>query len=466
MEYVMSKKEQDKLLQELVALHPADSAQKLKDIAKQSQKDYEKLIKKLPANIVGEILLHLPDSLKDESYGFLSINKLKDAISDLDSDDATDIVQDIEDYSKTKASKVFASLPSDDKKEIQKLKEYKENEAGAFMQLELFKIRSDKTIKEAIEKFKRFKKQEDVKNIYQVNLLDKKNKFLCALPIDSLILNDIDAKFDDIISDDLQAVKSAHKEGSSTTLDADIITHSVLDTEDIKNVIHMFEKYDLSSVSVVDKEHNIVGRITNDDIMDVVEEVATDNVYQLAGIDKEAEYDDGILKTTQSRGVWLGINLLTAIFASFVISFFDSTLQSYVALAILMPIVASMGGNAGTQSLSVMVRELAVMGVEEQDHKMALYKEIAVSLINGAIFAIVISAIVYFWFDDLALSVVIACSMVITLLMAGFFGALIPIVLTRLNADPAVGSPVVLTTITDVFGFLSFLGLASIFLSH
>jgi len=216
----MSKKEQDKLLQELETLHPADGAQKLKEIAKQSQKDYEKLIKKLPTNIVGEILLHLPDALRDESYGFLSINKLKDVISDLDSDDATDIVQDIEDFSKTKASKVFASLPSDDKKEIQKLKEYKENEAGAFMQLELFKIRSDKTIKEAIAKFKMFKKQEDVKNIYQVNLLDKKNKFLCALPIDSLILNDLNTKFDDIIADDIDAIK-ATQENPQVSLDTD-----------------------------------------------------------------------------------------------------------------------------------------------------------------------------------------------------------------------------------------------------
>ncbi len=193
-------------------------------------------------------------------------------------------------------------------------------------------------------------------------------------------------------------------------------------------------------------------------------EHATDQMYNLAGVNDDAEDDDDLIKAGKARAVWLGINLLTAIAASLVIGMFESTLQSYVALAVLMPIVASMGGNAGTQSLTVVVRQLALGEIAKHDAFRTIKKEVILSLANGLIFAIIIGVIASIWFDKGMLGIVIALSMIINLLSAGFFGSMIPLFLKKMNIDPAIGSTVILTTVTDVVGFFSFLGLATIIL--
>jgi magnesium transporter len=187
-------------------------------------------------------------------------------------------------------------------------------------------------------------------------------------------------------------------------------------------------------------------------------------MYQLAGVDEQAQFDDDLITTSKSRGTWLFINLLTAICASLTIGLFDEILTQYIALAILMPIVASMGGNAGTQTLAVMVRQLALGTIELENSKEAIKKEVAVSLINGILFSIIMAVIASLWFDTTNIGIVIALSMVINIFAAGFFGAVIPLILKKLNIDPAIGSTVILTTITDIVGFFSFLGLASIIL--
>ena len=184
-------------------------------------------------------------------------------------------------------------------------------------------------------------------------------------------------------------------------------------------------------------------------------------MYNLAGVDDEAEYDDEIINAGRKRATWLGLNLFTAIAASFVIGMFAETLESMVALAILMPIVASMGGNAGTQSLTVVVRQLALGDISQGDAMRIIKKEATLSLGNGIIFAIIMGIIAYLWFDIQMLGVVIALSMVINLFAAGFVGAVVPLFLQKMDVDPAIGSTVILTTVTDVVGFFSFLGLAT-----
>ena len=206
-----------------------------------------------------------------------------------------------------------------------------------------------------------------------------------------------------------------------------------------------------------------MGRITSDDILDVIEESATDQIYQLAGVDDDFEHDD-LITTAKKRGTWLFINLGTAILASIVIGLFDETIQAFVALAVLMPIVASMGGNAGTQTLAVMVRQMALGEISFDHSKEPIKKEVTISLINGSIFAVLIGIIAYFWFNIPLLGVVIGLSMIINLFSAGFFGALIPLTLQKFNIDPAVASTVLLTTVTDIVGFFSFLMLAKIIL--
>jgi len=235
---------------------------------------------------------------------------------------------------------------------------------------------------------------------------------------------------------------------------------SVFGDDDIEDVVKKFEDYNLSVVAVTGYKNRLLGRITSDDIIDVVEQTATEQLYQLAGVNEDSEQEEELLQTGKKRASWLFINLITAILASLVIGLFDDTLKQYIALAILMPIVASMGGNAGTQTLAVMVRQLALGEIDDQNSRDAIKKEIALSLFNGAIFALLLGLIAFAWFHNPLLGFVIALSMVITLFCAGFFGAMIPLVLKKFDIDPAIGSTVILTTVTDIMGFFSFLALA------
>ena len=233
---------------------------------------------------------------------------------------------------------------------------------------------------------------------------------------------------------------------------------------DQEHVAYNFEQYNLFSAGVVDKNNHLIGMITGDDIVTVIKEEAEEDTLRLAGVSDE-EISDTAYSITKKRFIWLTINLLTAILASSVISLFNASIEKVVALAILMPIVASMGGNAGTQTLTVTVRLLATKELISSNVNKIISKEFLVGIFNGLIFAVITSIAIYFWFFDPRLSLLIAVAMIINMTVAGLFGILIPITLNKLNIDPAIASSVFVTTVTDVFGFLSFLGLASFILN-
>ena len=235
----------------------------------------------------------------------------------------------------------------------------------------------------------------------------------------------------------------------------------LLDDDDITEVAQIVKDYDLSSIAVVDKAGVLLGRITNYDIHDFLEESATEQIYNLAGVNDEAEEEESVVKAGRARAVWLVLNLITAIISSVVISLFDESINKIVALAILMPIVASMGGNTGTQALTVTVRRLATREITFSNAKSVIGREFAIAFVNGVIFAVLVGIVAHVWFGIAGLGVVIAAAMLINLAGAGFFGVIIPMSLKRFGVDPAVASPVLLTTITDAVGFLSFLGLAT-----
>ena len=272
---------------------------------------------------------------------------------------------------------------------------------------------------------------------------------LGAISLEYLLIYDSNLTYQEILENDIE---NKHK------------AKSVLSYDKIDTVIQDFEKYNLSVVAVVGEDNKLLGRITSDDILDVMEQNATEQMYQLAGVADEFEQEEEIIQTSQKRASWLFVNLLTAILASLIIGIYDDVLKEFIALAILMPIVASMGGNAGTQTLAVMVRQLALGDINEQNSKDAIKKEILIAIINGLIFAIILGLITSFWFENLILGIVISISMIITLFSAGFFGSIIPLILKRFNIDPAIGSTVLLTTVTDIIGFFSFLGLAKLIL--
>jgi magnesium transporter len=400
----------------------------------------------IPEEYLGEVLLELPENVKDEALHELSASKLVDVVDELDSDDAADLMQDIEEIDSEKEREVLSGLDEEDIEDIKRLKKYEEDEAGSIMQTELFSAHLDETIGEAIERLKRLKRDENLDNIHQVFIVDKFNMLIGVIMLEDLITYDFDKTFRDYFD-------KTHK-----------MIQTVRATDKISDVVNIFSDYDLVVLPVVDNQGVLVGRITSDDIYDIMEEQATDQIYKMAGVDDETEEDRDIVSITKKRGIWLGINLITAILASLVIGFFDETIQKYVALAVLMPIVASMGGNAGTQSLTIMVRQIALGEMSWSEAKESVRQEIVIALFNGLIFAILMGLIALFWFHDHRLGIVIAMAMVINLLAAGFFGALIPLGLKKIGTDPAVASTVLLTTVTDVLGFFAFLGLAKVIL--
>ncbi len=428
-------------------LHPSDIANLLKRVrSKESKEAFLELLSQIPADVLGEVLLELPEKIKDEALQELTTEELARAIEDLDSDDATDLVQDIDDLDENKSEAVVAHLDDEYREDIDKLRRYEENQAGAWMQTELFDATLEESVQDAIDRLRQLKLEGELENIYQLFLVDDNHRLLAGISLEDLIVMDFQRTFKEVLAED---------ESSFLSVNA---------TQNIEEVAKMFEQYDLAVLPVLDWQGKLVGRITSDDIYDVMEEKATEQIYNLAGVNDEAEQEEKLLGVFQKRASWLGINLVTAILASIVIGFFDETLAAFIPLAILMPIVASMGGNAGTQTLTVMVRQMALGDIDAENAKEAVLKEFVVALFNGLLFAIIIGVIAFFWFHIELLGVVIALAMIFNLLMAGLFGALIPLFLKRLNIDPAVGSTVLLTTVTDVFGFLSFLGLASFIL--
>ncbi len=426
-------------------MHPFEIANILRGM---DDGKFSRAIKIVPKELVGDVALTLPDRYFEDIIKNLSVDELSQAVSELESDDQLEFMQELENVDENVASQVFEALAEDDKKEIAQLQKYEEDEAGAYMQLEVFTAHADEIVQNVIKRFARLRKENELENIQNLFIVDNSNKLLYTVGLDDLLIFD----FSKTIEENIR---------KSDEFFEPIKTY---DREDIKKVVELFKQYDVSVMPIVNEEGILLGRITSDDIYDLINEHATEQMYNLAGVDDEAEEDEDILKAGRKRAYWLGINLLTAIAASLVIGIFESTINSMVALAILMPIVASMGGNAGTQTLTVVVRQLALGEISQGDAFRSIKKEVAISLMNGLIFALVMGTIAWRWFNLPILGVVIGLSMIINLFMAGFFGAVIPLVLKWLKIDPAIGSAVILTTVTDVVGFFSFLGLAKIIL--
>jgi magnesium transporter len=407
---------------------------------------YLAYIQRIPEEYLGEILLELPENIKDEALEVLSVPQLVEVVDELDSDDATDLMQDIEDLDEAKEQEILSNLDEEDVEDIERLKNYEDDEAGSLMQTELFSAQLDERIDRAVDRLRQLKHDGELDNVHQTFIVDKFGFMIGAFSFEELITLDFEKSFRDYFDENHKMIQSIQAK------------------EPVDEVIKLFENYDLIVLPVTDTRGKLVGRITSDDIYDIIEDRATEQMYKMAGVDDETEEDKEIATITRKRAIWLGVNLITAILASLVIGLFDQTIQAYVALAVLMPIVASMGGNAGTQSLTIMVRQIALGELSWHEAKGAIRQEVIVSLLNGLIFAVAMGLVAMLWYHDARLGIVIGLAMVINLVFAGFFGTIIPLGLKRAGIDPAVASSVLLTTVTDVVGFFAFLGLARIIL--
>ncbi|ORI07756.1 magnesium transporter [Campylobacter concisus] len=426
-------------------LSPYELAQHLKTLKKHDEELFAQYLEKLDPEILGDVAIELPDHMLKDVIEQLPAEKIVEALEELESDDATDLLQYIEDIDEDKARELFNELDRENQNEILRLRSYEEDRAGAHMQTELFSAHLEEKLGNAVARLRREKQEGKLENISQLFIIDKNGVLQYAIPLEDLILFD----FTKTLKQNIESAQIDHYK-----------PHVANDMDLMQNVADMFQEYDLNVIAVTSSTGILLGRITSDDIHDYIQESATEQIYNLAGVDDESEEDDTLFKAGRGRAVWLGVNLLTALFSSSIIGLFDETIAAYVALAVLMPIVASMGGNTGTQALAVTVRRLALGEIEFKDAKNVLKREVSISLINGLIFGVVMGIIASVWFDKGMLGVVIGLSMVTNLFFAGFFGTIIPLTLRRFNIDPAVGSAVILTTFTDAIGFFSFLGLA------
>ena len=426
----------------------SELAKYLKSIRADDETLFIELLQKFPHDILGDLVLELPEHYLKEIIENIPSEQLSEAIEDLESDDATDLIQDIEEIDEDKAEEILSSLDEEDQEDIKRLSRYDDEKAGAYMQTEVFTAFYDEKIQSAVDRLRELKNRGELENIHQVSIVGKLDRLIYTISLEDLITFDFNNSFRTELEGREEEFKPRY----------------VRDDEDISKVIEYFEDYDLSALPIVDYHGKLLGRITSDDIYDIIQERATDQIYKLAGVDDEIEHEESIFEAGKARVIWLFLNLFTALLAASVIGIFEDVIGAYVALAILMPIVASMGGNAGTQSLTIMVRQLALGEVDRENAKEAIKKEVYIAIANGLIFALSIGVIAYFWFNDIRIGFVIAVAMLVNLVMAGLIGTLVPLGLKRAGIDPAVGSSVFLTTTTDIVGFFSFLGLASLVL--
>jgi len=425
----------DKILSFLKDFHNADIAEILQNLDPVLRLS---LLNIMDKNFDPEILTYLNDSLREEIIETLDIKQLANNAKSLDIDDAVDLAEDLEE----KNQNIF--LENLDKEERTLVKEglnYPEDSAGRLMQRQFVAIDQSWNVGQAID-YLRNNKGNLPEDFYDIYLINQNKEAKGIVPLGRLMGSKREIELNSIINKELRLI--------------DVNT-------DQEDVALLFNKYGLVSAPVINNQKKIIGSITVDDVVEVIEEEREEDILKLGGVDHTDLYES-VISTTKSRISWLIVNLMTAVVASIVIGLFEAAIEKVVALAILMPIVASMGANAGTQTLTVAVRAIAVKELTTSNAIKIITKETLIGGINGIIFAIIISLISIYWFESLMLGFIIGLAMILNLLIAGFSGIAIPLVLDKLKIDPALASAVILTTITDVFGFLSFLGLATLFL--
>jgi magnesium transporter len=426
--------DQAALWQEMQPLHPADIADLLEQI---SAFDRRRLIALYGSEFDGELLSELDESIREEVINLLHPEVLAEAVRDLESDDVVDLVEDLEEEQQ---EAILEVLEDSDRAAVEHSLTYPEYSAGRLMQREVVMAPEHWNVGETIDFLR---DQDDLpEQFYHVILVDPRLK-----PIGNVSLGMLMGSRREVM------LKSILEE----------TFHTIPVTRDEGDVAYAFNQYHLISAPVVDENDRLVGVITIDDAMVVLDEEHEEDIMRLAGVG-EGALNDNIYETTKQRFPWLAVNLVTAILASLVIAQFEEIIAQFVALAVLMPIVASMGGNAGTQSLTVAVRAIATKDLTGSNVWRVIRREVLVGLINGMIFAVVMGIVGVLWFGGPGLGYVIAAAMVVNLVVAGLAGTVVPVLLERMGIDPALASGAFVTTVTDVVGFCAFLGLAAVFL--
>ncbi|WP_227367965.1 magnesium transporter [Halomonas sp. M20] len=385
----------------------------------------------------GDVLQYLGEDIQTEFLNRMDTQQLMSATEGLDVDDLADLLQRLPD---TVTLEVLDSMEAQERQRLETVLSYPEDTAGGLMNTDTLTIRPEITLDVVLRYLRRHERLPDTTDSLLV--VTRGDQLIGSLPINRLLVSDPSMLVREVMDTDMVTIPATMEE-----------------TE----VARLFERFDLISAPVIGGDRHLLGRITIDDVVDVIRDDAEHQVMSMAGLDEDEDTFAPAWRTSRRRAVWLGINLITAFMAAAVIGMFESTIQKVTALAVLMPIVASMGGIAGSQALTVLIRGIALGHVSGGNVRWLLNRELVVGALNGVLWALVVAVIAVLWFGDMTLGIIIAAAIVINLLFAAFCGTLLPVLLKRLNIDPALSGSVILTTVTDVVGFMAFLGLATYF---
>jgi magnesium transporter len=417
----------------LNALPPADVAHMLQS---SPPKVRHVLWKMIDEDNEGEVLNELSDELRIDFLSEMEVAKVAELMEGLEDDDVADILQQLPDRV---TWEVLNSMDQQDRARLERVMLYPEDTAGGLMNTDTITIRAPLTLDVVLRYLRRHEEIPAMTD--SLIVVSRADRFIGLLPLRTLLVSDPSATVREMMDTEVEP-----------------IPEDMADSD----VARLFERNDWVSAPVVDAEGRVVGRITIDDVVDVIREDADHSLMSMAGLDEDEDTFATVYRTAPRRAVWLGINLVTAFIASGVINLFQGTIEKVVALAVLMPIVASMGGIAGTQTLTVLVRGIAMGQIGRNNQMWLINREVMVGILNGALWASVVAVAASVWFDDWNIGLIIAAAMIINLITAAFMGAVLPLLMTRVNIDPALAGGVVLTTVTDVVGFISFLGLATL----
>ena len=418
----------------LSPLHKADIADLIECLP---QSDRHRLIIAAGDLFTADVLANIEEDVRDDILDKFEDSEVAEAITGLESDDAVSVLEDLE---PPRQREVLQSIPLQERAVVEEILTFPENSAGRLMQREVLALPEYWTVGQTIDHMREDDTLPD--DFYEVIVVNPRYEPVGSVRLDKLLRSHRPKLLNDLMKEDIKTIP--------------VIT-------DQEEVGYVFEKYDLISAPVVNEEGRLLGSVTIDDVVDVIQEEAEEDILRLSGV-SETDFYRAALETMWGRFTWLLVNLGTAILASVVIYQFDATIDQMVALAVLMPIVASMGGNAGTQTMTVAIRAIATRDLTMSNAGRVLGKEVLVSLANGGVFAVLAGGAAAVWYQDHLLGLVIGGAMIINMITAGLFGLVIPILLWRLRIDPATAAGVLLTTVTDVVGFLAFLGLGAMFL--
>lgn len=417
-------------------IHPVD----ILDVLREYSDDKRDILNRLPENLIADIIDEAEDEEKYEILMEFSENKQKNIIEEMSSDELTDLLGMLEDE---QANRILAKMTDEDARKVRQLLSYDPDTAAGIMATEFVALKENMTVEETLKYLQKY--GEENENIYDLYVVDSFDKLKGVVSLNELVTKSFDTRISEVIHTKIEGVPF---------------------NTDQEEVGHRFEKYGYLTMPVVDNSNRLLGIVTFDDVMQILRDETTEDIHRLGGIDEGEKVDGTLKESVRSRLPWLIVNLVTAILASAVVGMFEGTIEAVVSLATFMPIVTGMGGNAGTQTLTIIVRGLALGELNFKNMKKVFFKEVGVGLLTGIVIGFIIGVLGFIWEGNFVFGIIIGVAMILNMIVATITGYLVPIVLKKFKVDPALASSIFVTTFTDVLGFFFFLGLATILIQY